>query len=125
MVVSFLLALATGARASEWGSILRSEDALVFPRDRVTLYPNPNFLAKTEHPLLRRDPLFIPGLREANGSPHALCPVRSLLDYLSATRKTTAFIILVQTASLEALSITKIRLLIYKFIRTADPGLFS
>ena len=96
MVVSFLLALATGARASEWGSILRSEDALVFPRDGVTLYPNPNFLAKTEHPLLRRDPLFIPGLREANGSPHALCPVRSLLDYLSATRRTTAFIILLR-----------------------------
>ena len=58
MVTLFLTALATGARISELHALLRQDDDILFSGEGVTLYPNPNFLAKNEDPILRRNPFF-------------------------------------------------------------------
>ena len=72
----FLLALATGARVSELISLLREEIAILFTSKGVTLYPNPNFLAKNENPKFRKFPVFISKLRSEVGVPHPLCQCR-------------------------------------------------
>ena len=64
---SFLLSLATGARVSELNSILRGEEFMDFSELGVTLFPNPNFLAKNEKPEARRQPIFIARLKDEGG----------------------------------------------------------
>ena len=83
MCTIFLLALATGARVSEMGAFLRGDDDIVFSEGGMTLYPNPNFLAKNEHPLGRRNPLWIQSLLDSHGNHLPLCPVQGVKKLLN------------------------------------------
>ena len=114
--------LATGARVSELGALLRDDESVLFSGDGVTLYPNPNFLAKNENPLFRRDPIFISRLWAEDGVPHPLCPVQALSFYLTETASTKSFKVFVSHSDLTDLSLPKIRLMLCQFIRLADPG---
>ena len=119
-----MLALATGARVSELHALLRSDEFLEFSEEGVTLYPNPNFLAKNENPQNRRDPIFISRLKDERGGHHPLCPVNNLSLYLEGTARTRSFRMFVHPTSLSDLSVHKIRLSLCKFIRLGDPGSF-
>ena len=106
LLTLFLTALATGARVSELGALLRSPDDLVFSGDGVTIYPNPNFLAKNEHPQFLRSPIFITSLSYTEGDSRPLCQVATLRDYVRATGSTTSSSLFVNPASLKPLSLT-------------------
>ena len=112
MLVIFLLALATGARVSELAALPREDEFVVFSGDGVTLFPNPNFLARNENPNIRRDPIFIHKLLLDSGTNHPLCLVEALRSYLEATSSTKSFKIFVDHSFLQDLSISKIRLLL-------------
>ena len=124
MVLLFLLALATGARGSELHAVLRGDDNLVFSGDGVSLYPNPNFLAKNEDPQNRRNPIFISSLFEESGAPHPLCPVHKLRQYLQATATSSSMKLFLDPVGLSDLSLFKLRHLICLFIRMSDTGAF-
>ena len=122
LVTIFLVALATGSRISELQALLRTVESIVFSDNGVTLYPNPNFLAKNEDSVLRRSPLFISSLENEEGSPHLLCPVAMLKSYLQLSSATKYFKLFVNPLDLSDLSLAKLRLYLCSFIRTADPG---
>ena len=124
VVCLFLTALATGSRASELSALLRLDKNLIFSGDGVTLYPNPNFLAKNENPRFRRDPIFISRLRLEDGGPHPLCPVEHMERFLSMTAVSKSVKFFVDPVSLQDLSVHNIRLWLCKFIKWGDPGSF-
>ena len=124
MVTAFILALALGARSSELHALLRLDDNVVFSGDGVSLFPNPNFLAKNERPSNRRDPIFIPVLCLGDGVHHRLCPVALLRRYLLATSSTTSEKLFVDPERLSDLSVHKVRLLMCQLVRLADRGSF-
>ena len=120
-MTSFLLSLATGSRVSELNSLLRGEEFLEFSNFGVTLFPNPNFLAKNEKPDSRRSPIFIARLKLPGGAPHPLCPVMNLERYLRLSRDTVSVKLFVNPVTLKDLSVNKLRYFLCKFIRMADP----
>ena len=124
MLTVFLLALATGGRISEIHSLLRSEDNIVFGDGGVTLFLNPNFLAKNEHPGSRRGPIFISCLMGTDGAPHPLCPVSNLKKFLTLTSAAVSLKLFVKPIDLSDLSLLKLKFYLCKFIRLADPGSF-
>ena len=124
MATVFLLALALGARSSELAALLRLDDNIVFSGDGVTLYPNPNILAKNERPSNRRDPIFISALLNEDGSHSRLCPVAMLRRYLEATSSTRSEQLFVDPGRLVGLSVHKIRLSMCRLVKLADPGSF-
>ena len=124
MLCVFLMCLATGGRISEIHALLRTEDYVVFSESGVSLYFNPNFLAKNEHPGSRRGPIFISVLNEEDGAPHPLCPVNNLRKFLNMTSSTTSIKLFVNPIDLSDLSIFKLRWFLCKFVRMADPGSF-
>ena len=123
-MLAFLLSIALGSRASELHAILRGDDHIVFSGEGVTFYPNPNFLAKNENPQNRRNPIFVPLLRGADGAPHPLCPVEKLRFYLSVTSNTTSIKLFVHPSTLKDLTLPQLRYFICLFIREAHPGSF-
>ena len=123
-VTTFLLSLATGNRISELHSCLRGEEHLEFSNLGVTLFPNPNFLAKNEDPASRRGPLFISNLFDAQGSAHPLCPVVNLQKYLSLTSSTRSWKLFVHPVTLSDITTHKLNLYLCKFIRLGNPGCF-
>ena len=52
----FLMTMTTGGWVSEIHALLW-DDFLPFSEDSVTLFLNPNYWAKNEHPTVRRDPI--------------------------------------------------------------------
>ena len=124
MLTLFLMALATGSRISELHALARSDELIEFSEEGVTLYPNPDFLAKNEDPQFRRNPLFIARLKDERGGNHPLCPVHNLSLYLDSTSCTKSFNIFVHPISLQDISIHKLRLALCKFIRLGDSNAF-
>ena len=123
-ITAFLLALATGSRVSELHSVLRGEEYMEFSDLGVTMFPNPNFLAKNEAPNARRTPIFISRLKSDQGEQHPLCPVGNLELYLKLSSATKSIKLFVHPSSLTELSVHKLRYFICKFIRSANPGSF-
>ena len=124
MLCIYLTALATGSRVSELAALLRSDDAVCFSGDGVTFFPNLNFLAKNKNPLFRRNPLFISRLFRRDGSPHPLCPIWNLGQYLEVSSASRSLNLFFDSVSFHSLSLAKIRLLLCKFIRLTDPESF-
>ena len=120
----FLLSLATGGRISELFALLRGDEFLKFSDLGVTLFPNPNFLAKNEDPGNRRDPIFITRLMDEKREPHPLCPVNNLFKYVLATSATKSFKLFVNPIDFSDVSINKLRLYLCKLVRCANPGSF-
>ena len=51
---------------------LRGNEYTLFNNNLVSLSPNPNFLAKSEYPIVRRDPTVIQRLMRKGDAPHPL-----------------------------------------------------
>ena len=118
----FLLSLASGKRVSELSACLRLDEFLTFSDDSLTLYPNPNFLAKNEDPARRWDPLVIPRLKDEEGGPHPLCPVAAISHYLSLTSSTSSQRLFVHPVSMGDITIHKLRWYLCKIIKRSNPG---
>jgi len=85
--VVFLIGLALGVRISELHSLLRGSSFIKFDDDfnSVTLFPNPEFLVKTESATSRHKPIVIKSFKLPSGRHHRLCPVLSLKCYVRVT----------------------------------------
>ena len=85
----FLLALASAKRRSELHAMCIDEGYLRFGNNGVSLTLEPGFLAKTQLPSKRPDPIFIPSLDQVCGpldDDRLLCPVRALRFYLQKSK---------------------------------------
>ena len=122
----FLLSLATGSRISELHALQRGREFMFFDDldTSVTLFSQFNFLAKNEDPLHRRDPILIMGLVDEDGSPHTLCPVKALKDYLNVTHSVTEGPLFVHPASDRPLSKKVCAIKLCQVIKASQPGVF-
>ena len=124
MLNALLISLATGGRVSEVHSLLRTKDSMSFEDSGVTLFPNPNFLAKNENPGSRRGPIFISCLFQEDNSPHPLCPVENLRNFLKLSSSATSVKLFVKPSDGTDLPLNRLRWYLCKLIRLADPGSF-
>ena len=91
--LAFLLALATGTRASELHALSRASGRIKFDRSQdgrriLTIHAHPGFLAKNARPSVVQEPFRIPSMNQMVGSnePERLwCPVRAVEVYLART----------------------------------------
>ena len=120
---AFLLALATGFRASQLAALTR------YPRfshltDRGTtlvLAPSPTFLAKNETADNLIAPIRIPSLHRDCG-PHLLCPVSAFKDYIEATPGADSAHLVYNSATNRPLSARALAALLCRIINLRDPG---
>ena len=124
MLNAFLISLATGGRVSEVHSLLRTQDSMSFEDAGVTLFPNPNFIAKNENPGSRRGPIFISRLLQEDDSPHPLCPVENLNKFLKLSSSTSSIKLFIRPSDLSDLPLNRLRWHICKFIRLSGPNSF-
>ena len=118
----FLLALASGARASELAALSRDEKWISFNEDgSLLLRPDPSFLAKNELPAERWNPWSIPALE---GDDKALCPVQSLRDYLEATSSAKTSSLFLNQIGSKALSTANISSILCQVIKAGDKDSF-
>ena len=82
---AFLLAIASGRRASEIHALAINEH-MIFSRHGVTLYFRPSFLAKNEKSNFSASPISLPKLDSSAGDRRLSCPVRALKWYLCKTQ---------------------------------------
>ena len=84
---AFLLALATGYRASQLAALTRHDAFSSVAEDGASLKltPSPTFLAKNEQADSFIGPIEIPTLLQS-GTPHPLCPVAAFKDYIACTQ---------------------------------------
>ena len=122
----FLLAMALGNRISEFHALLRGRDFISFSRNfkSVTIIPNASFLAKNEGPLFRRSPMKIIAILNRDGSPHALCPVNTLRNYLDATRMYKGQKLFVNPETLAPCNKGRIVFYLRKLIRISQPSAY-
>ena len=91
--VTFLLALATGARSSEIHALSRAPGRFAIHADNtgkqtMTIHTKPGFLAKNAKPTLVSPPMVIPSLKHLVGRKEPerlLCPVRATQVYIRRT----------------------------------------
>ena len=101
----FLVAMASGLRASQLHALTRHPSWLVFTEDgrQVSLAPSPKFLAKNE----REGHVLAPIVLQAwlvGGRPHLLCPVEALRRYVEASRASSPTRLFLSPASGRPLS---------------------
>ena len=126
MKVVFLIGLGTGVRISELHSLLRGETFIKFDDgyNSVTLYPNPEFLAKTESATNRRKPIFIRSFKLPSGAHHRLCPVSALRAYLRATNHMSSKKLFINPSSLADCTVLAITGLLRKLVKISQPGVY-
>ena len=80
----FLTALASGSRIGELTAMRRDSPFLEFAPDRsqVTITPPPSFRFKTHRFQKGHRAWSIPAFYQDDGTPHFLCPVQALFDWL-------------------------------------------
>ncbi|KAK4328441.1 hypothetical protein Pmani_001189 [Petrolisthes manimaculis] len=119
----FLLALATGFRASQLAAFTRHTNFTSFGEDNthLTLAPSHSFLAKNERSESLIAPLWIPALRE--GHRHLpLCPVLATRAYIENTRHLAPEHLFYNSRSHKPLRTRTISKLLCRTIKRADPG---
>ena len=119
----FLVAMASGLRASQLHALIRHPTWLVFSGDgrRVSLAPSPKFLAKNEREGHVLEPLVIQAWIVA-GSHHPLCPVDALRRYVEATGGRAPPRLFIWPVSRKPLSRLHISQVLCGLIEEADPG---
>ena len=119
----FLVAMASGLRASQLHALLRIPGCLVIAEDssQMSLAPDPAFLAKNEREGHILSPVVIPAWR-VDGHPHDLCPVAALEQYIEATRDTQESRLFLSSTTGSPLSRRQLSTLLCRIIQTADPG---
>ena len=119
---AFLLLLATGWRISELHACVRTTEFCSISKDlTLSLRPHPSFLAKNECPRKRWSHKTIPALRLQDGSISKLCPVNTLLEYLSRTARITDGSLLVHPSNQKSMTIYQLSSQICKLIHKAEP----
>ena len=88
---------------------MRGDAFVDFNGGSVTLFPNTNFLCKNERPSCCRASLVIAGLLQEDGTPHSLCPVRTLKSYLAAMMAFHSFKMFVHRVHLSTISVNKFK----------------
>ncbi|XP_076055328.1 uncharacterized protein LOC143033730 [Oratosquilla oratoria] len=118
----FLLALATGYRASQLAAITRHQSFSNLEEDcsALTLAPSPTFLAKNEQADMI-GPIRIPSFLE-EGNPHPLCPVRAFKDYVERTEGVSEDHLFYNAKSRNPLTPRSLACLLCRIIEKADPG---
>ncbi|KAK3886844.1 hypothetical protein Pcinc_009030 [Petrolisthes cinctipes] len=119
----FLLALATGYRASQLAALTRhTAFSSVTPNlTSLTISPSPAFLAKNEQADDRIGPLAVPSfLRDGNF--HPLCPVHAFVAYVEATRGASPDHLFYNSRSGNPLFPRSIARLLCRVIENGDPG---
>ncbi|XP_076065921.1 uncharacterized protein LOC143039577 [Oratosquilla oratoria] len=119
----FLLALATGYRASQLAAITRHQSFSKLEEDcsALTLAPSPTFLAKNEQADDMIGPIRIPSFLE-EGNPHPLCPVRAFQDYVERTEGVSEDHLFYNSKSRNPLTPRSLARLLCRVIEKADPG---
>ena len=119
----FLVAMASGLRASQLHALIRHPAWLVFTPDgrRVSLAPSPKFLAKNEREGHTLTPLVIQAWMDGP-SHHPLCPVDALRQYLVVTPYHTNTRLFIWPTTRKPMSRLQISKLLCTIINEADPG---
>jgi len=118
----FLLSLASGNRVSELAAL--SRDALLFSnRDKeVTVAVRPNFRFKNQNNFVAPPNVSVKALPGVSSMARALCPVRTLRDYLAATSPSKHPDLLINSKTGNPLTTQAVSLTICHLISQADPG---
>ncbi|KAK3883152.1 hypothetical protein Pcinc_012511 [Petrolisthes cinctipes] len=119
----FLLALATGYRASQLAALTRhTAFSSVTPNlTSLTISPSPAFLAKNEQADDKIGPLAVPSfLRDGNF--HPLCPVHAFVAYVEATRGASPDHLFYNSRSGNPLFPRSIARLLCRVIENGDSG---
>lgn len=119
----FLLALATGFRASQLAALTRHPNFTNFGSEgtSLTLAPSPKFLAKNERADYLLAPLQIPALIE-KGQHLPLCPVQATDTYIQSTPGLSKEHLFYNSRSHNPLGPRSISKLLCRVIEIADPG---
>ncbi|KAK4322184.1 hypothetical protein Pmani_006983 [Petrolisthes manimaculis] len=119
----FLLALATGFRASQLAALTRHPNFTSFGEndDYLTLAPSPIFLAKNERSDRLIAPLRVPALREDH-SHLPLCPVHATRAYIEPTKHLAPSHLFYNSRSHKPLRTRTISKLLCRVIEKADHG---
>ena len=120
----FLLSLATGGRISEIHALRREPEFLAFGDNDLTLISRVSFLAKNENPTHRRDPIVIPRLFDDDGSPHVLCPVAALENYIKSTNSVKTGPLFLSVKNNKPLSKAACAFHLCAVIKESQPGVF-
>ena len=119
----FLVAMASGLRASQLHALIRHPSWLVFSRDgrRVSLAPSPKFLAKNEREGHSLAPIVLQAWMEGCHH-HPLCPVESLRRYVESTSGPQHTRLFIWPDTHKPLSRIHISKVLCGVIEEADPG---
>ncbi|XP_045133532.1 transcription termination factor 2-like isoform X2 [Portunus trituberculatus] len=119
----FLVAMASGLRASQLHALIRHPSWLVFSRDgqRVSLAPSPKFLAKNEREGHSLAPMVLQAWMEGLHH-HPLCPVESLQQYVGSTSGSQHARLFIWPDIHKPLSRIHISKVLCGVIEEADPG---
>ena len=119
----FLVAMASGLRASQLHALTRNPSWLVFAEDgrRVSLAPSPRFLAKNEREGHVLTPLVLRAWMDGDRH-HPLCPVEALRRYVAASPQRTPSRLFLWPTSNKPLSRLQISRNLCATIEAADPG---
>jgi len=126
MGVVFLIGLASGVRICELHSLLGGSSFIKFDDNfnSVTLFPNPEFWAKTESATFRRKPIVINSFKLPSGNHHRLCPVLALKCYLRATKSLNATNLFINPITLVPCTSLAITNLLRKLVNISQPGIY-
>jgi len=127
MKVVFLVGLGTGVKISELHLLLRGSNFIKFDDafDSVTLFPNPEFLAKTESAFNRWKPIIIKSLKLCSSHHHRLRPVSALKSYLRATIHMKQKKLFINPSSLLPCTSLAVLGLLRKLVKISQPGIYS
>lgn len=119
----FLVAMASGFRASQLHALIRHPSWLTFTPDgrRVSLAPSPRFLAKNEREGHILTPLVLRAWTVGHAS-HPLCPVAALWQYVAATHHRAHTRLFIWPDTSKPLSRLQISKVLCSVIDAADPG---
>ena len=119
----FLLSLASGLRCSQLAALSRSPSLTSFKSSdsSVSLVPHPTFIAKNERVDHVLGPVVVPAWF-SDGSPHLLCPVAALREYVSSTPADPSSPLWLWPDTLSPLKTSQVASVICKVIELADPG---
>lgn len=119
----FLVAMASGLRASQLHALVRHPSWLVFSPDgsRVSLAPSPKFLAKNERDGHVLTPIVLRAWLEGV-QPHPLCPVEALRRYVAASPQRTHTRLFLWPSTATPLTRLHVSKLLCSTIEAADPG---
>ena len=117
--VMFLISLAIGSRISELCALKRGDMLKFLPNGDLELIPDPMVLAKNEDPMVRRTPIRISKLPDADSS---LCPVANLKLYIERTGSHDTHLLFVHPKDKRVWFPAEARKLVCTVIREANPG---